>query len=398
MRRPGAVLLVSCYELGHQPYNLASPTAALRAAGFDPLAIDTSVQDLPDEAVVRAKLVAISVPMHTAMRLGEHVARRVRGLNPTAHITFFGLYAWLNADYLFGASEASGDSHARLADSVIGGEFEQPLLNLAQGLERFGPNMAGAEPPRGVGFPERRADPYIGRISYLVPHREGLPPLASYGGLLRDDEVLTAGYTEATRGCKHTCLHCPITPVYRGRFFAVPRDIVLADIRSQVAAGAKHITFGDPDFLNGPTHALRVARALHSEFPDVTFDATIKVEHILKHREVFPELRELGCIFVVSAVESLSDAVLKHLDKGHTKADVATALDIMASAGIPLRASLVAFTPWTTLEDYLELIDFVEARQLFDCIDPVHYAIRLPDSARFRAAGRQDLHRLAGGA
>jgi len=41
-----------------------------------------------------------------------------------------------------------------------------------------------------------------------------------------------------------------------------------------VAAGATHITFGDPDFLNGPGHALKVVRAAHAEFPRLTFDFT----------------------------------------------------------------------------------------------------------------------------
>jgi len=306
--------------------------------------------------------------MHTALRLANDVAKCVREVKPEAHLTFYGLYAWLNADYLF---------QAGLADSVIGGEFEQPLVNLALWLE-------GGAPAKGVRFPDRYAPPNLARQSWAVPRRESLPDLSRYAHFVRDGEHVLAGYVEATRGCKHTCSHCPITPVYGGRFFAVPREVVLADIRAQVAAGARHITFGDPDFLNGPTHSLRIARAMHAEFPDVTFDATIKIEHILQQAHLFPELRELGCAFVVSAVESLSNTVLAHLKKGHTASDVEQALGVMAAAGIPVRPSLVAFTPWTTLDDYLTLLHFVQAHDLIDSIDPVQYAIRLlipPESA-----------------
>jgi hypothetical protein len=204
-----------------------------------------------------------------------------------------------------------------------------------------------------------------------------LPPLRSYAHLVRGDAVIPAGYVEATRGCLHTCLHCPITPVYGGRFFVVPRAVVLDDIRAQVAAGAGHITFGDPDFLNGPGHALAIARALHAEFPNITFDATIKIEHILERREAIAELGQLGCAFIVSAVESLSPRVLEHLAKGHTRADVEEALRIADAAGIPLRPTFVAFTPWTTADDYLELLDFVAAQGLTEHIDPIQYAIRL---------------------
>jgi hypothetical protein len=144
-----------------------------------------------------------------------------------------------------------------------------------------------------------------------------------------------------------------------------------------VQAGAEHITFGDPDFLNGPTHALRVTRSMHAEFPTLTFDFTTKIEHILKHRELFSEFARLGCLFAVSAVESLSDTVLANLEKGHTRADVFAALAIMRQAGVALRPSLVSFTPWTTLDDYLDVFEVVEREGLIDHVDPVQYAVRL---------------------
>src|SRR5581483_8421105 len=157
----------------------------------------------------------------------------------------------------------------------------------------------------------------------------------------------------------------------------VPAATVLADARRQIAAGARHLTFGDPDFLNGPGHALAVARALHAEFPSVTFDFTAKIEHLLKHRALLPELAALGCVFVVSAVESLNERVLAILDKGHTRADADEALALTRAAGLALRPSLVPFTPWETLDSYLALLDWIDARALHDQIDPVHLSIRL---------------------
>src|SRR6185369_16622226 len=107
------------------------------------------------------------------------------------------------------------------------------------------------------------------------------------------------------------------------------------------------------------------------------FDITTKIEHILKHDALFPELRALGCVFIVSAVETLSDRVLEILDKGHTRADVNVALDIVGGAGIVLRPSLMPFSPWETLEEYQELLDWIERRELIDHVDPIHLAIRL---------------------
>jgi radical SAM superfamily enzyme YgiQ (UPF0313 family) len=291
----------------------------------------------------------------------------VRQLNPDAHICFYGLYASLNGDYLL-------QHHA---DSIIGGEFEEALVSLAGALLPKVDNHLPLSLP-GVRTREMPATPVLKRLPFAQPAREALPGNKHYAHLVHQGRVVQAGYVEASRGCLHTCRHCPITPVYGGRFFVVPREIVTQDIRAQVQeGGARHITFGDPDFLNGPRHSLLIAEALHQEFPEVTFDATIKVEHILEHRELFPRLAELGCLFVVSAVESLSDGVLDKLKKGHSRADVAEALAILDDAGIPMRPTFVAFTPWTTARDYLELLAFVIEHDLVEHIDPVQYSIRL---------------------
>ncbi len=366
MRAPGEILLVACYELGHQPLAVAWPAAFLERDGYRPATMDVSVEPFDAEKVARARVIAISVPMHTALRLGVTVAERARAANPGCHICFYGLYASLTAEYLF----------AHGADSVIGGEAEAPLVELIRLLE-VGPS----DQPRPIPFVQRRgrpaAPPHLKRLDFPVPSRVALPSLKKYAHVDRDGRLDLAGYVEASRGCRHLCRHCPIPPVYGGRFFAVPREIVLADIRQQVKAGASHITFGDPDFLNGPTHALALARALHAEWPELTFDFTAKIEHLLRHRAHLPELASLGCLFIVSAAESLNDAVLAHLDKGHTRADIKAVLGAAHEAGITLRPTWVAFTPWTALDDYREWLDFLEIEGLIDHVDPVQYSLRL---------------------
>lgn len=362
MRNSGDILLISCYELGHQPFHLASLLAMLQQAEYAPVAVDTAVETLTDEAIQRACFVAISVPMHTALRLGEQIARRIRNVNPHAHICLYGLYALLNADHLL----------EETIDSAIGGEYEVPLLRLVDALEH---NKSIDVP--GVHTRIVQSGPWIQRTPFIVPQRQQLPSLDRYARLQVGNEVFVTGYTEATRGCKHTCLHCPITPIYGGRFFAVPIEHVMADIRAQVLQGARHITFGDPDFWNGPTHALRIVRTLHNEFSDVTFDATIKVEHLLKHRHLLPEMKANGCAFIVSAVESINDDVLLHLDKGHTAQDVSDVFALTQAVGVPVRPSLLPFSPWETLESYNALLNFFEKRHLIEHLDPVHLSIRL---------------------
>ena len=389
LRQPGAIILVSCYELGHQPLGIAQPIGFLEQADYSPVGLDIAVENFDEQAVRRAKFVGISVPMHTALRLGVRVAELIRAINPACHICFYGLYASINAEYLL----------KELSDSVVGGEYEIPLVSLIEALDR-GHAISDVE---GVSSRNRVVGPSLKRlyattstVPQPVPSRGGLPALDRYARLEQNGTQRLVGYVEASRGCLHHCLHCPIVPVYDGRFFLVPEAVVLEDIRRQVKAGATHITFGDPDFLNGPGHSLSIVRAMHAEFPHLTFDATAKIEHLLKRRSLMPELGALGCLFVISAAESFSDHVLAQHHKGHTGADIMTALGILREAGIALRPSLVAFTPWTSLDDYGRMLDMVEAHDLIDATDPVQLSIRLLIPPGSALLARSDVQRFLG--
>ena len=84
-----------------------------------------------------------------------------------------------------------------------------------------------------------------------------------------------------------------------------------------------------------------------------------------------------GCLFIVTAVESLNDKVLEILDKGHTRQDAVTAIQRVRQMGIAPRPTWVPFTPWETLEGFQQLLVWIETEDLIDYIDPVQYAIRL---------------------
>ena len=162
---------------------------------------------------------------------------------------------------------------------------------------------------------------------------------------------------------------------------------MLADIRQQVAAGAQHITFGDPDFFNGPGHAIRIVEALHREWPWLTYDVIIKVEHLLKHRDLIPVLRRTNCAFVTTAVESFEDAMLERLDKGHTRAGFLEALELMRAAGLPLCPTFIPFTPWTTRESYRAFLREIAALDLVAQVAPIQTGDPAADSRRVTAAG-----------
>lgn len=351
------IVLISTYELGRQPFGLASPAAWLRAGGSEVVCVDLSREQFCEETVRDATLIAFYVPMHTATRLAVELLKTIRRLVPAAHICFYGLYAPMNESWL----------RALGVQTILGGEFEQGLTDLARRIAVG----HGADVQSEVVIS-------LTRQKFAVPDRAGLVALDQYARLvLPDGEKRTVGYTEASRGCKHLCRHCPVVPVYNGIFRIVERDVVLADIRRQIVAGAQHITFGDPDFFNGIGHAIPLVEALHNEFPEITYDATIKIEHLLKHSEFLPVLRQTGCLFVTSAVESVDDLVLEKLDKHHARADFLDVVRRFQKIGLTLQPTFLPFTPWTSPESYIELLKVLRENGLVENVAPIQLAIRL---------------------
>ncbi len=356
-------LLISTYELGRQPFGLASAAAWAKRAGHEVACADLAVERLSEDAVRAADVVAFYLPMHTATRLAVPVIARVQRLNPRARLCCFGLYAPLNERYL----KSLG------VGTIAGGEFEAALAGAAD---------------------SGRTSTSLERLQFIAPDRSGLPSLAKYAHMHVGGLGKAVGYTEASRGCKHLCRHCPIVPVYNGVFRVVQPDIVLADIRQQVASGARHITFGDPDFFNGPTHALRIVEALHREFPDITYDVTIKIEHLLNHSRLLESLKRTGCLLVTSAVESVDDAVLEKLDKRHTRADFFEAVRRLRQVDLAIAPTFIAFTPWTTRASYRELLRVIAELDLIENVSAIQLALRLLIPAGSRMLELDDVQKL----
>ena len=347
------VLLVSTYELGHQPLHVAGAAAELEGAGHDVSTIDLAVEKWDSSRLTGVDAVAVSVPMHTALRLAIEVGRRVRALDAGMPIAFFGLYASVSSESTLG----------EVADRLISGEYEDGLRDWAASVEE--------------GTPSRGVSVDIGKRTFRPPARRHLPGLGSYAHLTTSEGHRLVGYVEASHGCRHRCTHCPVPVVYDGRYRVTGIETVLADIEQLVEAGAGHITFGDPDFLNAPAYSLKVLEAAHARHPALSFDVTVKVEHLLDHRRVLGRMRDAGVIFITSAVETLDDRTLTFLDKGHTAEDAARAVELVRTAGMDIHPTWLPFTPWTTAEGLADIARFVWDEGLAPVTDPVQLSIRL---------------------
>jgi hypothetical protein len=297
--------------------------------------------------------------MHTATRIAAQFVPTIKALNPRAHVVCFGLYAPMNEAYLRKLG----------VEAIFGGEFEEGLVAYYRDLAA----------DRNDVYAQSEPIISLARQEFILPDRRTLPHLSKYAYLIRVDGQCprVGGYTEASRGCKHQCRHCPVVPVYGGQFRVVSSEIVIEDIEQQVESGAGHITFGDPDFFNGPGHVIPIVEKVHQLWPHLTYDVTIKIEHLLKYQRWLPLLRDTGCAFVTSAVESIDDRVLEIFAKGHTREDFFKVAALFKDTGLILQPTYVTFNPWTTLSGYLDLMQMIAQLDLVESVAPIQWGVRL---------------------
>ncbi|MCG8349995.1 MAG: radical SAM protein, partial [Chloroflexales bacterium] len=190
------IVLISTYELGHQPFGLASPAAWLKAAGAQVACLDLAMESLCPKAIAAAELVAFYLPMHTATRLAAAEIPTIRQINPRAHICCYGLYAPINEMFLRKLGVAT----------ILGGELETGLVALFRRLAATSSGPARLPAPT---LPQVEPRVLLDRQRFIAPDRSGLPGLSAYAYVqLPDGAQRTSGYTEASRGCKHQCRHC----------------------------------------------------------------------------------------------------------------------------------------------------------------------------------------------
>ncbi len=344
------VLLLSTYDLGRLPFALFLLQGRLEQENVPVKTLDLSLEELPIKEIDSFSHLCFYTPMHTATRLALKALEKIKGQGFSGEIAFFGHYADLNKKTLM-----QQGIHA-----CFGGEYED---NLVRWILKSSFSGKENKSPKG---------------DFALPSNPKHPPLKSYGGLqISLNKRLVLGHVETSRGCLHHCRHCPIPPVYGGRFSILPRQLVISEICRQVKLGAQHITLGDPDFFNGPLHGLRILEEVHQIYPHITFDVTIKIEHLLKHRRHLPKLKEVGCIFVISALESFDNQILKKLQKGHTYEDFLEAREYCRKLGLILCPTFIPFTPWTTREGYRDFLKKILTLDLVPALSPVQYTLRL---------------------
>lgn len=331
------ILLTSFYDLGKQPKIIAEIVDRYNSSEIDFDFFDFSVEDQNID-LENYDVLGIYAPMHTATILSiEYIKDKKL---PNKMFTF-GLYGSVLEDF---------NSSIRYIKDIESDE-------LALFLEIN--------------------DDHQFSLKNNIPNRQIFPDISNYAHLVDGSNNLIAGSVETTYGCKHSCTHCPVPISFNGSFKTYSLEKIVSDVENQVKQGAKHISFNDPDFFNGPIHALKILESLNEKFPSITYDSTIKVEHIIKYKKYFKELSSLNMVFVISAFETTNDLVLSILEKNHTSNDLNNSIEISQDFGIDIRPTWMPFSPWTELNDLSNIVKLIEKYELRETVDPIQLTIKL---------------------
>ena len=331
------ILLTSFYDLGKQPKIIAEIVDRYNSSEIDFDFFDFSVEDQNID-LENYDVLGIYAPMHTATILSiEYIKDKKL---PNKMFTF-GLYGSVLEDF---------NSSIRYIKDI-----ESDELSLFLEIN----------------------DDHQFSLKNNIPNRQIFPDISNYAHLVDGSNNLIAGSVETTYGCKHSCTHCPVPISFNGSFKTYSLEKIVSDVENQVKQGAKHISFNDPDFFNGPIHALKILESLNEKFPSITYDSTIKVEHIIKYKKYFKELSSLNMVFVISAFETTNDLVLSILEKNHTSHDLNNSIEISQDFGIDIRPTWMPFSPWTELNDLSNIVKLIEKYELRETVDPIQLTIKL---------------------
>ena len=331
------ILLLSFYDLGKQPKIISELYKKLDNGSNQIDIVDYSIEE-KNLTLDNYDVLGIYASMHTASVLAEQYLRDRKLPNK---LFVFGLYANVFSEMF---------SNFQSIHSFDSDELES-LLEV-----QLNPNYS---------------------FKHSVPDRTILPSITDYSHIVDGSNNLIAGSVETTYGCKHECTHCPVPIEFKGMFKTFGTEKIITDVTNQVEEGAKHISFNDPDFFNGPKHALKILQLLNEKHPSITYDSTIKVEHILKYPDYFQELKNLNMLFVISAFETTNDHVLNILQKNHSFNDLNKAVELSLENKIDIRPTWMPFSPWTEQNDLISIIKLIENYKLRETVDPIQLTIKL---------------------
>ena len=362
------VALISTYETGFQPLIISTAAAAFLRNDINPAVYDLYLGKSDRNGIMDHEFYGIGLTLFDSLQGSVSIAAEIRAENPDAHICFYGPYAELNKERLL-----------RYGNSCILGDWERPLVRLSQAV-LSGNGKDWTQVPQVYSFANREVKFEFDRSFCVVPARHLLPPLHTYTNTFIEnilDRKMVVGNVETTRGCHHKCKFCSVYATSATRVKFTDTEVIMADVEQLVNQGMEHITFVDAEFINNIKFSLDIVNRIHDKYPQLTYDFTTRIDHVVEHEAAIPQFKETGCIAITTSIEFPRKDILDRLEKDITLSHILNGMEILKKNEIKVHTTFVTFNPWTDLEGLMSLSQFIKENNLEDVIDPIQYETRL---------------------
>jgi len=362
------VALISTYETGFQPLIISTAAAALLQNDITPAVYDLYMDKSDRSGIMDHEFYGIGLTLFDSLQGGVAIAAEIRAENPDAHICFYGPYADLNKERLM-----------RYGNSCILGDWERPLTRLAR-VVLAGNDKEWTRMPRVYSLANRGAKAEYDRSYCVVPARHLLPPIHTYSNTFIEnilDRKMAVGNVETTRGCHHKCKFCSVYATSGTKVKFADPEVIMADVDQLVKQGVEHITFVDAEYINNIKFSLDIVNRIHDKYPQLTYDFTTRIDHVVENEAAISEFKNTGCIAITTSIEFPRKDILEKLDKGITSQHILKGMEILKRNEIKVHTTFVTFNPWTDLEGLMNLSFFIKDNDLEDVIDPIQYETRL---------------------
>lgn len=164
-----------------------------------------------------------------------------------------------------------------------------------------------------------------------------------------------------SRSCPYKCSFCAIILIGREWRYCTA-DKIVDDLRRIEKAHNKtytHLYFLDANFFVRVKRAVEVAKALKAYNPEITFSFSTRSNQVVKAKDYFPELVQLGLRAVEIGIESGSEDALKRFGKDTKLAHNYEAVEILQENRLELFLDFIMFDPECEISDLKKNLRFL---------------------------------------
>lgn len=344
----------------HIPLRVAYMAAVLRLNHFPVKTIDLAIEEKSDEQLMKEinkrqpRLIVIdsetTVLETKNFCCAIETAKKIKALFPEIKIVMTGAHVtFRDIETLKRHKEIS---------YIIRYEPDYVLTNLVKALDNKKKlfQVKGITYRRGSHIIRNPEEPPIMNLDKLPFPARDLLPIKKY--LEKDSETIVQG----SRGCTNRCYFCQSSAMDRTIRFRSIQNII-KEIQQVLALGFESIFFSDNDFGILEERVIQFCKELLRKKIKFKWACNMRADRIkdtLSCNKKLVLMKKSGCYRVFMGFETISNNILKNINKGINVNNLLTAANLLKKHKIALHASFLFGLPGDTEEKIKATVNFAK--------------------------------------